>query len=741
MQTPEATPPVHFDLPVQGMTCASCASRLQTVLGRVEGVSDATVNYATGVASIAVVPGLVDRDRLTAAVERAGFEVPDGVDGDDPAALSEARQADQERERTGLVRDTALSAALTLPVFIIGMFFMSWRPGQWISLVLSAVVLLLPGRRFFEDAVKVARSGAANMNTLVAMGVGCAWLLSAVATVWPDWLGTDGVYFESAAVVVTLVLLGRWMESRAKSQAGAAVRALLSLAPPTAEVIRGGEPVEVPAEAVRTGDLVLARPGDRIAADGVVEQGRSALDLSLLTGESVPRAIGPGESVMAGAVNGAGILRYRATATGRQTALAAIARLVHEAQAGRPPIQRMVDRVSGIFTPVVMVISALTFVAWMVFGPSLPDAVLAAVSVLVIACPCALGLATPTAILVGTGEASRRGILFRDASALERLHAVRTVVTDKTGTITQGRFGVVAVSPAAGGLDPDTFRATLAAIEADSEHPLGRALAAAAEGLPRVQADDVIVVPGIGVTATVAGRAWLVGSRRMLDGIELPEEQIAAEEALGHSVVLAAVDGVFAGSVALADPVRPEAAEAIAALYARGIDVVLLTGDSERVAKAVAARVGLRHAEAEVLPEDKARHVEALRRARGGGVAMLGDGINDAPALAAADVGIAMGQGAAAALEAAPVTLVSSDLRRVDQAIALSHATLRTIRQNLGWAFLYNLLAIPLAAGALYPAFGLRLSPMIAGAAMALSSVSVVANSLRLRGALPAEPR
>lgn len=736
MTTAEPNAPARFDLPVQGMTCASCASRLQRVLGRVEGVEEATVNYATGVATLAVAPGEVDRAQLEAAVDQAGFTVPEGVDGEDPAALARARQEEQAREQVDLRNDTLLAAVLTLPVFVMGMGFMSWRPGHWISMVLTALLLAKPGRRFFEDAVKVARTGSANMNTLVALGVGSAWALSAVATVAPEALGSHAVYFESAAVVVTLVLLGRWLESRAKSRAGEAVRALFELAPPTAEVVRGGTPVEVPADEVRVGDLVLARPGARIAADGLVERGRSALDRSLLTGESVPQAVGPGDPVMAGAVNHSGILRYRATATGKQTALAGIARLVHEAQAGRPPIQRLVDQVAAVFTPVVLVIALGTFAAWVALGPSVADAVLAAVSVLVIACPCALGLATPTAILVGTGEASRRGVLFRDARALEQLHGVRTVVTDKTGTLTQGRFGVVAVEPAEGApVDADGLRRALAALEADSEHPIGRALAQAApEPLPT--AADVEVVPGLGITGTIEGRAWVVGNRRLLDGIDVPEKAIAAHEAEGRTVVLAAADGAFVGLVALADPVRPEATEAVAALRARGVEVVMLTGDSDRVAQAVAARLGIQRVEAEVLPEDKARHVEALRRARGGAVAMIGDGINDAPALAAADVGVAMGAGAAVALEAAPVTLVSDDLRSIDTAITLSQATLRTIRQNLGWAFAYNVLAIPLAAGALYPAFGLRLSPMVAGAAMALSSVSVVANSLRLRRAV-----
>ena len=675
MSDPEAMS-VRFDLPVEGMTCASCAVRLEKVLGRVEGVERATVNFATGMAALDVRPGRLGRDDVEAVVVRAGFSVPEGYDdADDPAALVHAQRAHEAKERCALAWDVALAAALTAPVFTLGMFFMHWVPGHWISALLSGFVVGWAGRRFFVDAYKTARAGSANMNTLVAMGVGAAWLLSAAALLFPGAFTTHAIYFESAAVVVTLVLVGRWLESRAKGQAGEAVRALLDMAPPTARVVRDGEVVEIPATAVRQGDLVGARPGDRVAADGVVEEGESAIDESMLTGESVPVPKAIGAPVLAGTINGAGPLRYRATAVGRRTALARIAAAVQEAQAGKPPVQRLVDRVAAVFTPLVIGVAALTFALWMVFGPGLSDAALAAVSVLVIACPCALGLATPTAILVGTSWGAKRGILFRDAEALERAHGVREVVFDKTGTLTTGAFGVRRVAAVDG--DADALLAAVAGAEADSEHPLGRAIAAeaAARGLDVPRATQVRSVPGHGVEATVGGRRVIAGSRRMM------------------------------ADVVLADPLPPAVQ---AALDEPGATPVWVAADG--------ALIGVR----------------ALASS-GVGVAMVGDGVNDAPALATADIGIAMGSASAVALEAAPVTLVRSDLRLVPDALRLSRATLRIIRQNLFWAFAYNIIAIPVAAGALYPAFGIRLSPMIAGAAMALSSVSVVTNSLRRR--------
>ena len=724
----------RLDLPVEGMTCASCAVRLQKVLRRVNGVEAADVNYATGLATLALQPGQVSRDALVDAVERAGFSVPVEQEGDDPAALLATLRAHEQAERDGLRADVILAAILSAPVFTSGMFFMHWAPGAWISGALSAIVLFWCGRRFFIDAGRAARQGSANMNTLVSLGATVAWALSAVATVSPSSFPTHAVYFESAAVVITLVLLGRWLEARARGQASEAVRALLDLSPPTAMVLRGGALSEVPASEVRVGDLLLARPGERFAADGVVEEGESAVDESMLTGESEPQRRGPGERLLAGTVNGDGPLRFRATATGLRTTLAQITASVHRFLSDKPPIQRTVDRVAAVFTPAVLALALLTFAAWMAWGPGFADAALSAASVLVIACPCALGLATPTALMVGTGWGARHGVLFRDAAALETACTITDVVFDKTGTLTQGRFVLVNswISPERAA---DALPA-VAALESASEHPIGRALVAAATGaLPHATA--LRALPGRGVEGRVEGRLWRVGTRAWTlearaEGA-LPEGAEAVGEEPGVSTAWASCDGELAAVFALADRVRPEAAAAISALRAQGVRAHMLSGDRRAVAERVAAMLGIEHVIAEVHPDQKAAEIARLR-GDGRVVAMVGDGVNDAPALAAADVGMAMGSGTSVAMEAAALTLAHSDLGLVSGAIALSRRTVAIIHQNLFWAFAYNVVAIPLAAGALYPAFGLRLSPMVAGAAMALSSVSVVSNSLRLRG-------
>ena len=724
---------VRLDLPVEGMTCASCATRLQKVLRKVNGVEGADVNYATGLASLALAPGQVSRDALVDAVERAGFSVPVEAEDGDPSALLAALRAHEAAERDGLRRDVILAAVLSAPVFVLGMFFMMWTPGAWISGALSAVVLFWCGRRFFIDAARTARQGSANMNTLVSLGAGVAWALSAVATVSPESFPTHAVYFESAAVVVTLVLLGRWLEARARGQASEAVRALLDLSPPTAMVKRGDALVEVPAAEVRVGDLLVARPGERFAADGIVEEGTSAIDESMLTGESEPQTRGPGGAVLAGTVNGSGPLRYRASSTGSRTTLARITASVHRFLSDKPPIQRTVDRVAAVFTPVVLALALLTFGAWMYFGPGVADAALSAATVLVIACPCALGLATPTALMVGTGWAARHGVLFRDAAALETACTITDIVFDKTGTLTEGRFSLAKAWYARG--EAEAAPRAVAALESSSEHPIGRALIAAATG-PLPHATGLSVVPGSGIEGLIDGQRWRVGDRTwILDHLVDPSVPREAERTGGMSGVStawASRDGVLVAVFALADTVRPEAAEAINGLRKLGIRPHMLSGDRRAVAERVAAQLGIEHVIAEVHPEQKAAVIAGLR-GKNSVVAMVGDGVNDAPALAASDIGMAMGSGTSVAMEAAALTLVHSDLRLVADAIALSRRTLRIIHQNLFWAFAYNVIAIPLAAGALYPSFGLRLSPMIAGAAMALSSVSVVSNSLRLR--------
>ncbi|MCB9760355.1 MAG: copper-translocating P-type ATPase [Alphaproteobacteria bacterium] len=715
--------PARFDLPVEGMTCASCSTRLQKVLRRVDGVIEADVNYATGIASLAVAPGAVDRDAVVSAVERAGFEVPEDRDLSDPAADAEAWRAHEQAEIDALRRDVLLAVVLTVPVFVIGMFFMGWDAGHWLSAALATPVVFLSGRRFFLDAARQLTQGTANMNTLVAMGTGAAWGLSVAGLLW---LGHRAIYFESAAVVVTLVLLGRWLEARAKGSAAESLRRLSDLTPQRASVLRGGEVVDIDARAVRVGDLVVARPGGRLPVDGVVEEGVSEVDESMLTGESMPVRKRAGDAVMAGTVNGSGALRYRALGVGADTALARVVQLVREAQAGKAPVQRLVDRVAAVFVPVVMGIAALTFAEWWWWGGDAVVAAVNAVSVLVIACPCALGLATPTAILVGTGRGAALGILVQGAEALERAHAVDRVVMDKTGTLTLGRPEVEAVRPAPG-FTEDEVLALAAAVEAASEHPLAGAIVRRAG---KVQAaTEVNAEVGRGVRGQVGGRAVLVGSARLLGerGVDLsPLEPLAEEaEAQGKAAVRVAVDGAPAGVVVLADPLRPEAAEAVAALRDQGIQVTLCTGDRAPAARAIAAQLGVDDVRAEQLPEDKHGVVQALR-AQGAVVAMIGDGVNDAPALAAADVGVAMGSGTDVARRTAALTLMREDLRLLPQSLALSRATMRVIRQNLGWAFGYNVLAIPLAVSG-------ALSPMVAGGAMALSSVSVVTNALRLR--------
>ncbi|MCB9741557.1 MAG: cadmium-translocating P-type ATPase [Alphaproteobacteria bacterium] len=718
------TPPVRFELPVEGMTCASCSARLQRVLRKVDGVVEADVNYATGRAALEVSPGLVGREEVVHAVEKAGFSVPEDLDLDDPAAEAEAQRAREEAEVRALKRDVGLAAALTLPVFTLGMFFMHWGPGHWISAALATPVVFWSGRRFFKDAWHQARQLSANMNTLVAMGTGAAWGLSVAGLLA---LGAHAIYFESAAVVVTLVLLGRLLEARAKGQAAEGLRRLGDLTPAVAHVLRRGEVVEVDARAVRLGDLVIVRPGERFPVDGVIEEGASAVDESMLTGESLPVDKSLGDTVMAGTVNGSAALRVRTRAVGADTALAGITRLVREAQAGKAPVQRLVDQVAAVFVPVVMVLAALTFLGWWLWMGDAVVAAVHAVSVLVIACPCALGLATPTAILVGTGRGAEEGILVAGAEALEQAHAVTRVVVDKTGTLTQGRPALESVQ-ALEGFDEARVLAAAAAVEASSEHPLARAIVGAAGQVPA--AGSVEAVVGRGVRGQVDGVEVFVGSARGLReaGVEAEALEPLAEaaEAAGKAAVRVAIDGRPAGVIVLSDPLRPEAAEAMARLREMGIAVTLATGDRRPAAEAVAAQLGITDVQAELLPEDKHRVVESLRAA-GAVVAMVGDGVNDAPALAAADIGVAMGSGTDVARHSAGLTLVREDLRLLAASLDLSRATMRSIRQNLGWAFFYNVLAIPLAM------LGF-LSPMLAGAAMAMSSVSVVGNSLRLRG-------
>jgi Cu+-exporting ATPase len=725
-------------LRIDGMTCASCVARVEKALARVPGVLAANVNLATETAQVHTLAG-IDPGALIAAVERAGYAARDAADSAEggPPADGAAPGADPRRGRETIALLAA--GALTLPL-VLPMALMPWgidaMPPAWLQWLLATPVQFVFGRRFYVAGYKAVRAGTGNMDLLVALGTTAAYGLSLFQWWRHAEHGMPHLYFEASAAVITLVLLGKWLEARAKRQATDAIRALQALRPQRARLQRAdGSEVEVPVAQVRAGDLVRVRPGEKLAVDGVVVEGRSHVDESLLTGESLPLAKGPGDRVTGGAVNGEGALTVRATGVGAESTLARIIRLVESAQAAKAPIQRLVDRVAAVFVPVVLVVAVLAFaVGWGWTGDA-EAALVNAVSVLVIACPCALGLATPAAIMAGTGVAARHGILIKDAQALELAHRVTHVAFDKTGTLTEGRPRLLAVEAVDAGAQREVLRLAVA-LQARSEHPLARAVVerAAAEGLAPPAADDVHALAGRGVEGVVEGRRLWLGSSRLRDERGLAAGALAARaaalEAEGRTIAwLAATadDGTprLLGLLAFGDRPKPTAADAVARLRALGIETVLLTGDSAASAQAVARPLGIADVRAQVLPADKAAVVGALK-AGGATVAMVGDGINDAPALAAADVGIAMATGTDVAMETAGITLMRGDPRLVAAAIEISRRTTAKIRQNLFWAFAYNVVGIPLAA------FG-WLNPVIAGAAMAMSSVSVVSNALLLR--------
>ncbi len=757
---PETTERVNFA--VTGMTCAGCANTIERSLARTPGVTSASVNLATSRATVAYVPDTVDVAGLIAAVQKAGYGAiePPAPTPDDAAADSDVTDVEQEY-RDAELRDVTqkfwIAAILSLPVLVIAMSHgrIPWLdfPGvNWVQLALTTPVVVYCGARFYRSAWNALRHGAADMNTLIAMGTGAAYLYSVVATVAPQVFAVGAhtehggamgvpVYFEAASVIIALILLGRLLEERAKGRTGEAIRRLMGLQPRTARVVRLGAEVEVAIAEVLVGDVVSIRPGEKVPVDGRVTEGASTVDESMLTGESIPVEKREGDEVFAGTMNRTGAFRFGATKVGKDTALQQIVRLVQEAQGSKAPIARMADVVSGIFTPVVLAIAVVTFIVWYVMAP--PDvrfamALVNFVSVLIIACPCALGLATPTAIMVGTGKGAELGVLIKGGESLELAHLLRTIVLDKTGTITEGR-PVLTDVVATGAVGEDELLRLLASAEASSEHPLGDAVVAGARarGLTLAPVASFNALAGHGIEAVVEGRRVLAGTLRLIGerGIDVSAltdqlEQCASD---GKTPMVVAIDGSLAGFVAAADPVRPESAAAVRELRELGIDVVMMTGDNRRTAEAVASQVGIARVLSEVLPGDKAAHVKQLQ-AGGGLVAMVGDGINDAPALAQADVGIAIGTGTDVAIEASDITLIRGDLRGVATAIRLSRATIRTVKQNLFWAFIYNVVGIPIAAGVLYPWTGWLLSPVIASAAMSMSSVSVVTNSLRLRG-------
>lgn len=732
-------------LDVEGMTCASCVLRVEKSLKAVDGVTDAAVNLASEKVRVTFDPSRATLTGLQKAVQDSGYTLRIDVRPDAHAGDGAERQSPQQLVLKRLKTELLLSAGLTLPVVLLSMAGMtdlyqrysplSMKTTNVILLLLTTPVMFVSGRRFFKGFWAATRHRTADMNTLVAIGTGAAYLYSTAAVLFPGLLAVGGkmpeVYFDTAAAIITLILLGKTLEMSAKRRASDAIRTLLGLQPNTARVIRNGDESDIPIADVLPDDIILVRPGERIPVDGVITRGFTVLDESMITGESMPVERHPGERVTAGTVNLNGSVEFRATAVGEGTLLARIVKLVEEAQGSKAPIQNLADTIASVFVPVVIAIALLTFVLWYtVGGIPFTHALVNFIAVLIIACPCALGLATPTAIMVGTGVGARHGILIRNADSLEHTHRIQTVVMDKTGTITTGKPAVTDVR-ACGGYTEDKLLEIVASLERNSEHPLARAIVRHAEqkGIRPQETETFQSLTGMGVAGVVNGKPVLVGNLQLLREYSVDvreiEPQVVQIEGEGKSCIVVAIDGLAVGMIAIADTIKPTSRDAIRALHDMGIRTLLLTGDNERTARAIAAGAGIDRVSAGVLPAEKADRIKA-EQSGGRIVAMVGDGINDAPALAQADVGIAMGTGTDVAMETAGVTLMNGDLTGVVQAIRLSSRTIRTIRQNLFWAFVYNSIGIPLAA------LGM-LNPMVAAAAMALSSVSVVSNSLRLR--------
>lgn len=752
---------VRVDLSLAGMTCNACARRIERRLSNAEGVRSANVNFATARATVEYDRSVTGAAQLIETVKEIGYGASDAG----AAGAAEREQEAASAEQHALRRRFLVAAVLSVPIVLVAMshgriavFNVTWI--NWAQLALTLPVIFYSGWPFYRSAWTALRHRAADMNTLIATGTGAAFIYSLVVTIAPQLVAathdaalmsmSDGagsvpvapVYYEAASVIITLVILGRLLEARARGKTSEAIKRLMGLQPRTARVVRedGGE-VDIPIEAVEVGDTVVVRPGERIPVDGVVTEGASAVNEAMLTGESMPVEKLAGAEVIGATINGTGSFRFRATKVGRDTVLQQIVRMVEQAQGQRAPIARLADTISGYFTPIVICIAILAFVVWFIAAPAesrLSYALVSFVSVLIIACPCALGLATPTAVMVATGRGAEHGILVKGGEALETAHRLTTIVLDKTGTITRGQPAVTDVLTAAN-FDEDELLRLAAAAERGSEHPLGEAIVrrAAERGFARASVAEFNALAGHGVAAEVEGRRVLIGNLRLMTqrgvtALNDLQERAEGLTAAGKTVVYIAVDGAAAGIIAVADETKAESREAVGALERLGLEVVMLTGDNRQTAEAVAREVGIKRVLAEVLPEGKAAEVRKLQ-AEGKRVAMVGDGLNDAPALAAADIGIAIGTGTDVAIEASDITLIRGDLRGVVTAIALSRQTIKVIKQNLFWAFIYNTLGIPLAAGALYPFTGWLLSPVVASAAMALSSVSVVANSLRLK--------
>ena len=732
-------------IPVSGMTCAACQARVQRTLERQPGVSDASVNLMMKSATVTFDPASVTPERLVDAIRATGYGAELASPHQSAIEEQEARDQAAEDEFRDLRRKAVVSGVAALVAMLLSMGS-SAAASRYAMLALTLAVMLWAGRHFYTRAWKAFRHRSADMNTLVAVGTGAALVYSVVATVAPQLFVRGGltpdVYYEPVIIIIALILTGNTLEARAKRRTSAALRALIDLQPKTARVARNGQEVDVPIEDVRSGDVVIVRPGERVPVDGEIVSGTSAIDESMLTGESLAVAKGPGDRVIGGTINHTGSFRLRATTLGAESVLARIVELMRDAQSSRAPIQRLADRLSSVFVPVVIAISLITFATWMILGGdgALVRAFAASIAVLIIACPCAMGLAVPTAVMVATGKGAELGVLIKGGEALQRAGDVTTVVLDKTGTVTEGAPGVTDVVLTTQAMSEDDLVTLVASLESASEHPLADAIVrhAARHDLQLAPPEAFQSITGRGVVGAVNGSSLLVGNEALLRDwaidvavLRRRGEQLAAD---GKTPIYVAVDGTLAGLLAVADPIKETSREAIARMHRMGLDVVMLTGDNRHTAQAIARQAGIDRVVADVLPDGK---IDEVKRLQGEGqvVAMVGDGINDAPALAQADVGIAVGTGTDIAAEAGDVVLMRGDLRSAVQAIELSRRTMRTMKQNLFWAFIYNVVGIPVAAGVLYPAFGVLLSPVFAGAAMAFSSVSVVTNSLRLRRA------
>jgi Cu+-exporting ATPase len=737
-----------IEISVSGMHCASCVNNVEQYLKRLKGVQSVAVNLATEKAGIEYDPGLITVPEIVQAVRDAGYEVPEMHATPEGTSLAPAASPEEQRDRyyRSLKNRFLFALAFSVPLFMGGMhmflpFLPGWLHSPWLMLALAAPVQFFSGWLFYKGLWASVKRRNADMDTLVAVGTSAAFGYSLLATMAPGFFAQAGLqqayYYDSSAVIITLVLLGRMLEAGARGKTSLAIKRLIGLQAKTARVVKDGRDTEIPIEQVATGDVISVRPGERVAADGVILEGFSSLDESMITGESIPVDKTAGDKVTGGTINKTGAFRFQAQKVGRETVLAQIIKLVEEAQGSKAPIQRLADKIASVFVPIVMAVAALTFILWLIFGPSFNLALINAVAVLVIACPCALGLATPTAIMVGTGRGAELGILIRRGEILEKAGSLNTIVFDKTGTLTTGKITVTNVAVSAD-LAEEKLLALAASAESSSEHPIGRAVVdyVRIKKIEMLKASDFKALPGSGLSCMVDGTRVEIGNLSLMEQIGMDfsilEKLAARLQQEGKTVIYVSLDSKPAGIIAMADTLRENAPQAVSGLRVLGLKTAMITGDHKEVAAAIAGQLGMDRVISEVLPKDKAEEIKKLQSANSV-VAMVGDGINDAPALAQADIGIAMGRGTDVAIESADVILMGDDLNLIIKAIRLSRSTLRIIKQNLFWAFFYNVIGIPVAAGLLYPFFGILLNPMFAALAMAFSSVSVVSNSLRLK--------